>query len=75
VLAANFVTLFIFVTVQCFFGAREFWCIDAFDLDEALPGDNLTEELELYPTFKKKLADMNIAAYILSAALIITVLG
>jgi hypothetical protein len=75
VLAINFVTLGFFVIVQCFFGAREYWCIDAFDLDEALPGDNLSEELELYPTFKKKLADMNLAAYILSAALILLVLG
>ena len=49
VVAVNFITLGVFVITQLYFGAREYWCIDAFDLDVSLPGDNLLEELELYP--------------------------
>ena len=49
VLAVNFITLGVFVITQLYFGAREYWCIDAFDMDVSLPGDNLLEELELYP--------------------------
>jgi hypothetical protein len=42
VLAINFITLFSFVATQTFFGYREYFVIEAFDLDPSLPADNLT---------------------------------
>lgn len=73
VVVFNFLTLFCYVTVQLFLGAREVFLIDAFDVDLSLPADNLTEEMELYPTFKDKLRSMNIAAYVLTAFVVIMV--
>lgn len=69
----NFITLFIFVATQTFFGYREYFVIEAFDLDPSLPSDNLTEELELYPSFKAKLNKLNLASYVLSIFLVIIV--
>jgi hypothetical protein len=44
-------------------------------MDATLPGDNLAEELQLYPTFQEKLRQMNLAAYILTAFLALLVAG
>ena len=74
-LGINFITLFSFVATQSFFGYREFFVIEAFDLDPSLPSDNLTEELELYPAFKDKLYKLNLASYILSIFLVIMIAG
>ena len=41
VLAINFITLFSFVATQTFFGYREYFVIEAFDVDPSLPADNL----------------------------------
>ncbi len=59
--------------VQTFFGWREYFSINFFDVDPSLPGDNLSEELELYPSFKQKLQQMNLASYVLSGALLVVV--
>lgn len=59
VLAWNFLTLFIVLGGQAFFGYREYWCIQSFDFDLTLPNDNLGQEVRLYPSFAAKLARMN----------------
>ena len=43
VLGINFITLFSFVAIQTFFGYREYFVIEAFDLDPTLPADNLRQ--------------------------------
>jgi hypothetical protein len=63
------------VATQTFFGYREFFVIEAFDLDPSLPSDNLTEELQLYPAFKEKLYKLNLLSYILSLFLVFVIGG
>lgn len=73
VLGVNFGTLFLLLASQLFFALREKWTIEAFDYDEKLPADNLTEEIELYPTFKLTLTRLNAACYAVAVALALLV--
>ena len=41
VLFFNFLTLVTVLSAQIYFGYREWWCIESFDFDDALPNDNL----------------------------------
>jgi hypothetical protein len=59
VLVSNFATLILVLGGQLFFGYREWWCIESFDFDPALPNDNLAQEVHLYPAFAAKLRAIN----------------
>jgi hypothetical protein len=73
VLGANFVTLFLVLAGQAFFGYREWWCIESFDFDPALPNDNLRQEVHLYPAFAAKLRRINRDAWHLALAITLAV--
>jgi hypothetical protein len=99
VVTLNFVTLFSYVCIQCFFGCamrqrithahrarttayalprhsyREYWCIEAFDEEPTLSGDNLKTELELYPKFKATLIRLNSIAFVLALGLDVLVIA
>jgi hypothetical protein len=96
VVTLNFVTLFCYVCIQCFFGCaprqrpsharisthalprhsyREYWCIEAFDEEPTLSGDNLKTELELYPKFKATLFRLNSWAFVLALGLDVLVIA
>ena len=55
VLGINFITLFSFVAIQTFFGYREYFVIEAFDLDPTLPADNLRHALAKTPRMRMPL--------------------
>ena len=65
----NFASLAVFLIAQLVFHAREKWCIEAFSQDADLPVENLSEELALYPTFKRKLYLWNVSAMVLASFL------
>jgi hypothetical protein len=69
VLVCNFATLLLVLGGQAFFGYREWWCIESFDFDPALPNDNLAQEVHLYPAFAAKLRAINRGALRLAAGI------
>jgi len=67
--AFNFITLAVFLVAQLVFYRRERWLERSFGEDKRLTVDNLAEEVQLYPTFKRKLEVYNSVAVWLSGLL------
>lgn len=67
VLAVNYLTLALVLVGMGFFGYREWWIIESFDFDHALPNDNLSQEVHLYPSFEAKMRRINLHALRLSS--------
>ncbi len=65
-LVFNFITLIAVLGATVYYGAREYFAIQAFDFEPTLPNDNLREEIRLYPSFESKLQRVNRNSYIMA---------
>ncbi len=64
VIVVNVVCLFVFVVAQALMWLREKFIIEHFEEDEDLPGDNLPQEIALYPLFLDRMRNHNKRVYI-----------
>ena len=74
VVAVNCISLAIFVYAQVLFWLREKFLIEHFEEDEDLPGDNLPQEIQGYPSYLDRLRRHNRHVYVTSELLFVALL-